>query len=1012
MSGNWLKLITSGRKRVLVITSNQRQTGFVWVLLLAILLLTPLAGLNHLLDQLRAKDENYLDMQARERLLNEMTAFQESLQAEKHILTALDHMRDHFGINIDNDNFRNLSFSYASDPMLIQSGFPASASEFLRQNYHINPLLAYAVDCDMQNFYSYYSREIFRDEKLRRDFEYATAHWMVFSQHDVVNELPDTPDMQTINDSYRLRNGAGYENAQQRFRELFQLYISAFGTPPISNGICRPFFSNRFGSQRSFQLIHQISRPKGLRVSMLGCYYFVFNSSDISPTAVLKKAMNNIDPAINRYVVSKEVEQPEFVYGSEHLLYYSVFPSHYSTHIEDYAINNPKTSSLLRDFVGRRGLCVRIDNKLLISRYVLAGKVCSALARAALLLFFALLVRSYMQDIEYGLRLAKKLRVAVAIIVMLPVIGVFLVSREYEADNEKLSLIKCQTKIRRQLDFLGKLIGDSDARTMLMLQESKEKLALRHYRLENKDLTELTRKGDFYGLTAGALEGSLTRDGAQIMATQRKLRENSSIRTGLYQILLDLGAINAEAPEIKKIHRQHTIFIGLAGALTNLFSEPESLAREGLLTKHILSASALLRSVHHFIVHPLRPTVIDAIVLLVIDDINIMKKMYAQMSQESLHLFSEYDENSQIDYALALRSPTSLRTYQAPNFSSPSNRMTNLAAAAVNNKTSGSITRRVGGQLKIDSWTISDLNPVIILARATLNHNPSTHLLFVIIPWALLVYAILAVTLISDVLADIFLAPVRALLTFVSRLRQNDLQVRVIIPSGGEFEELGISFNQMSEGLRQREKMRRFVSDKLVSSLESQGESQQPTRAALSVLSSDIRGFTALSEQYPPEEIVSLLNDYFSCMEEALQQHGGSIEKIVGDAVMAAFYRDDQQECHAARACKAAREMKARLATFNRQREENNRFTIRTGIGIASGEAVLGFAAGGSGRREFVLIGEVTHRAEALEAQTRWAKNSGIFVDSATAAMLNEEFAEVCIDNGDSQIKCLELKHV
>jgi len=998
--------------RVLIITSSQKRTGFIWVLLLAMLVLAPMVWLNHLITELRKKDEIYLDMQARERLLNEMASFQERLKAENHIEAALEDMRKEFGINIDNDNYRNLSFTYATDPMLIQSHFPASASEFLRQNYHITPLLAFAVDCDMQNFYSFYSKNLFADEKERESFESAAAYWMVFSQHDVVNELSTTPDLQKKNEAYKNSGNDGYENTQQRFSDLLQTHVSAFATPPTASSICRVFFSNRFGAQRSFQIVNQITRPRGLRVSMLGCYYFVFNSCDMSPAMVMKTALTHVDPGIERFIFKKSIEQPQFVYNDNYLNYYSAFPAHYSTLIEDYAITDPETSKDLREFLNTHALCVRIASSNLKSSYSAAEGINGALTRALILVFFALLIRSFMHELDYGMRLARKLRIAVTVIVMLPVIGVFLFSRQYEANDEKMNQIKCQTQIRRQLDFLAKLIADTDARILLMLQESKKFLIYRHYRLNDELGKDIWKEGHFRRVTSGILEGSLTRDGHSIITSRRRNTELTSIETGLYQILLDLGATNPESNAIKKIHKKYTILIGLAGALTNLFSEPEALARESLINKHILSASALIRSVHHFIVNPQNPKVIDAIALFMVDDINIIKKLYAQLSQLSLHLFSEYDENCQIDYAMAMRSPSSIRTYQAPNFSAPSNRMARMAALAMNNKTSGTIIRRSHEQINIDSWTISDLNPVIILARATISRNKPTHLMFAILPWALLIYSILAVALISDVLADIFLAPVKTLLKFVGCLKNNDLQIKTAIPLGGEFEELGNSFNQMVEGLRQREKMQRFVSDKLVASLEKQGEAHQPTRAALSVLSSDIRGFTALSEQYPPEEIVSLLNDYFTCMEEALQKFGGSIEKIVGDAITAAFYDDAEQECYAIRACKAAREMKARLSLFNRERQKKNKFTILNGIGIASGEAVLGLAAGGSGRREFVLIGEVTHRAEKLETQTRWGKSTGIFVDQATADLLSEETAKVCITSEEVQSICLELTNV
>jgi len=198
---------------VLVITSNQKRTGFIWVLLLAILLLTPLAWLNHLLTDLRAKDENYLDMQAHERLLNEMASMQERLKTEKHIEMVLEDMRVKFGLEADTEHSHNLTHSYATDPMLIQSDFPERASAFLKQNYSMVPLLAYAVDCDMQNIYSYYSQKLFANETTRNKFEYAAAYWMVFGQHDVVNELSTTPNMRQLNDSYRGGNDPDNANA-------------------------------------------------------------------------------------------------------------------------------------------------------------------------------------------------------------------------------------------------------------------------------------------------------------------------------------------------------------------------------------------------------------------------------------------------------------------------------------------------------------------------------------------------------------------------------------------------------------------------------------------------------------------------------------------------------------------------------------------------------------------------------------------------------------------------------
>jgi class 3 adenylate cyclase len=997
---------------VLTSSSNQKQTGFIWVFLLAVLLLTPLAWMHQMLDELRIKDESSLDLQARERLLNEMASFQEQLRPEKHIEMALDELRADFGLEIAGDSPHSLAPTAGIDPMLIRSDFPASASAYLQAKFRIRPLLSIAIDCDMQNIYSWYSQPLFPDAAQQKHFEHAAAFWMAFTATDMVNELPSSMNLEFRKMQHMLEVGITGNNYHLGFSQAFNKYVSVFGTPPTSPAACRAFFSNRFGGQRSYQIFHLIKRQRTHRTaSLLGGYYFVFNSTDISPTAMLKYSLKNEDIDLQRHFVKNPIEQPYFVSASNHLHYYASLPSYFLTLVEDYAIKNPQTSSELRKFIDQHSLVVTIDKKHLISPYAMAQKLCSALFKAALLIFFALLVRSFMLDLEQGLRLSKKLRIAVAIIVMLPILGVFLVSEQIKTSNEKLTTIKYLNRIRQRLDLFEKIIGETDPRLTLMFQEDKELLAHLYYNLSDISISELIQQGHFRVSRSSIVESGLDREGRNLGTDPlRPRRDNTSLRAALFSIMQNLGAINSESAEIKKIHKQMTFVVGLAGSIANLFANPEALARESLALPHIFSASALTRSVHFFIAHPKTPNLIDAATVSYVDDVNVFKQLYFQLANSSMQLFSDYDENCQIDYMLALRSPSALRQHQAPFYSAGNEQLRKLAANALHTRTSSTSIKRLQDRLLINSWIVSDISPVIILARAVLKPQLVDKLFFSMIPWALLIYAFLAVVLISDLLADIFLTPVNALIRLVNKLRRNELQTSVVISSGDEFEELGNSFNKMCEGLVQREKMRRFVSEKLFTSLESGGDTQQPGKTSLSILSSDIRGFTALSEQYPPEEIVSLLNDYFSTMEEALGLHGGAIEKIVGDAITAAFYDDPNLPHYSARACQAAREMKKRLAEFNQARQNAGKFTIATGIGIASGEAVLGFTAGRARRREFILIGEVTHRAELLESMTRWSKNS-VLVDSTTATLANEDCRRINIGENDQE-EYLELKLV
>jgi len=331
-----------------------------------------------------------------------------------------------------------------------------------------------------------------------------------------------------------------------------------------------------------------------------------------------------------------------------------------------------------------------------------------------------------------------------------------------------------------------------------------------------------------------------------------------------------------------------------------------------------------------------------------------------------------------------LRGPTELREMQIPRSGPGRFSLKELAARAMEKRTSGSAVTRENDKISISNWLYFDDIPVVIVAQAQIAESSQHGSIYLLLPLGMLAYALLAMGLLSSTLADVLLGPVHTLTGFVRNIQAGRLNVRAEIASHDELGELAESFNQMSTGLCQREKMRRFVSDKLFSSLETADAERNRGNTNLTILSSDIRGFTTISEQNAPEEIVSLLNDYFTSMESVITAYGGSIEKIVGDAIIAAFYESNAGDNHAIRACHAAAEMRRRLAEFNTIRNRHGKFIIDTGIGLATGEAVLGFAGRSGRRREFFLIGDVIQRAEMLESMTKSGTSSRIFVDRPT----------------------------
>lgn len=175
---------------------------------------------------------------------------------------------------------------------------------------------------------------------------------------------------------------------------------------------------------------------------------------------------------------------------------------------------------------------------------------------------------------------------------------------------------------------------------------------------------------------------------------------------------------------------------------------------------------------------------------------------------------------------------------------------------------------------------------------------------------------------------------------------------------------------------RLRREFRRFVSrdvaDALVEKPEQWREAANGVKRRVVVLFSDIRGFTARSETSDPVELVGQLNEYLTAMVGVVFRHGGTLDKFIGDAVMAHWGAlgggDDQANARAALA--AARDMLAELERLSADWAARGRESFRIGIGIHLGEAVAG-ELGSPDRIEFGLIGDAVNLASRLEGLTK-----------------------------------------
>ncbi|MDX6692694.1 MAG: adenylate cyclase, partial [Blastocatellia bacterium] len=149
----------------------------------------------------------------------------------------------------------------------------------------------------------------------------------------------------------------------------------------------------------------------------------------------------------------------------------------------------------------------------------------------------------------------------------------------------------------------------------------------------------------------------------------------------------------------------------------------------------------------------------------------------------------------------------------------------------------------------------------------------------------------------------------------------------------------------------------------------------------ITVLFADIRGFTRLSEHAQPEKVVQLLNKYFSAMTDIIFAHGGTLDKYIGDGLMALFGAPTATPQDATNALNTAVAMQRRITGINEELRAEGFPEIGAGIGLHTGEATVGYI-GSERRSEYTAIGDTVNLASRLESN---AKGGQILLSAETA---------------------------
>ncbi len=231
--------------------------------------------------------------------------------------------------------------------------------------------------------------------------------------------------------------------------------------------------------------------------------------------------------------------------------------------------------------------------------------------------------------------------------------------------------------------------------------------------------------------------------------------------------------------------------------------------------------------------------------------------------------------------------------------------------------------------------------------------------------------------------------PIRTLATAARRIGKGDIDQLVKITSGGrETRELGESFNQMIAGLRERDLVKdtfsRYVTKQVAEEILKNPDKITPggEKKEVTVLFADIRDFTSFSEKHPPEEVISHLNTYLSAMVDVIFKYEGTLDKFIGDAVMAVFGSPLPHEDDPLRAVRTAIEMQSRLKELNERWIREGKAPLSIGVGINTGDVIAG-NIGDLRRMEYTVVGDNVNLASRIEGLTKSYK-CPIIISAAT----------------------------
>lgn len=946
-------------------------------LLILILFLPALFAFRHLhqttSDLLKRAEFEKIDS-----LEYEMNDFAESLVPGNYIERALEKTEMQLGLRTDLKN------NGVEDPELYNKATFEKMLQHLQSNFALKPVVLVGIEHDLKQVHSFFTSDFdSRSAKDKAELEIALAATIVVKvmQRKIHKNLEVQQRLNRLNLKRGLNSFTTDDYIEKKENILKSMFSPVAEFPKVA-GSCHEVYTTSFGSQR----LYFYTNGSMLGNHIAGGYFIVFAGRNVSCAKILELAKNSDGVFQRKIVRSHSPIEHAFIYSPEQSALIRHLPEPFQSQL---SLSRQKLSfSELNNY----GLMVSVLNSQLNQKLKNYFQISGFLQRLLLLLTLGAVAFFYFHGFSLKGRLRKKILFIAGLIILLPYILVGYFSGLILDSIEKIRPREVQTAAECKMFEVSQFLSDTRLRRQLVALEAKKRI--------NEALLEdpesLFATNAFKQFVPGTLNNETVSislpDGRFVLINKERAGRKDSEKFARFfgiKCLNNLGVLEKENENTRREVELANLAAGFLSETKRRYTEGVSLGFEASSIKDVAHMSIFWKMIY-FVFSSAAEEYQRAIGM-------------ASIFFGEIHNFGECLNQISYDYRNFLRVATPFVKHSFavgrldtrgelwirwPDTLADSNKEKRLLEYVARENFSGSETHQSGRKIQTLVWKYTLRDPHVYAGVTESTPDLWIIYMFNLLPFAGGLFSLLSLFLLADFLCELFVLPVKEFIPALEQISVGEYHTRIQIAKTDELGLLADSFNSMAEGLQQREKMRRFVSEKLMETVAQEAsEVDRAQENELSVLVSDIRGFTKLSEKNSPEEIVSLLNDYFTEMEEAIKTFGGNVERFIGDAVVAVFYPSADEENHAQRAVNAALSMRAKLQDLNESRLRQGKFTIENGIGIVTDVALSGVTGEKSGRQVFMIIGSAVIRASELDAITAKFKGNKIAVCCKTASM-------------------------